>query len=110
MSKIRRFFTLSIIFLTLSSCVHEAWSMPKSWDWGLRGRPYMARGLPDGDDDYTKGFRDGCKSSFGIAAQGMLRNIKPEFDGWLLTQNRVYAAGFFDGEEHCLYLLDNVVA
>ena len=36
----------------LNSClISEALTMPKSWDWGFKARPYMARGLPDGDGD-----------------------------------------------------------
>ena len=62
MSKIIRIITITSALTTLNSCVKEMWSMPGSWEWGLRPRPYMARGLPDGDDAYSIGFRDGCKS------------------------------------------------
>ena len=100
---------LIIIFnlLLLNSClISEALTMPKSWGWGFKARPYMARGLPDGDDDYSLGFRDGCKSLLGVVAQGLLRNTKPQYDGWKLTSNSLYAAGFYDGEEHCAYIYD----
>ena len=63
---------LIIIFnlLLLNSClISEALTMPKSWGWGFKARPYMARGLPDGDDDYL-GFRM-VKSLLGVVAQGL---------------------------------------
>ena len=105
MNKIKCLTIISAISL-LSSCVTEAWTMPKSWNWGNLPRPYMARGLPDDDSDYSKGFRDGCKSVLSMVAEGMVRNVKDEYDGWLLTRNRVYATGFVDGEEHCTYIYD----
>lgn len=105
--KLKRIIPFLVTLLMLNSClVSEALTMPKSWNWGWKPRPYMARGLPDGDDDYSRGFQAGCKSVFGMVAQGMVRNLKPEYDGWLLTSNSFYAAGFVDGEEHCTYIYD----
>jgi hypothetical protein len=96
----------TILFFT-SSCVKEMLgTMPKSWNWGAGPRIYMAKGLPDGDDDFSRGFQDGCRSMLGVVAQGMVRNIKPRYDGWKLTSNKLYAAGFLDGEEHCTYIYD----
>ena len=106
MSSITRIIIITCCFLFLGSCVKEMWTMPKSWNWGFRPRPYMARGLPDGDDDYSMGFRDGCKSVLASVAEGAVRSIKSAYDGWLLTSNSFYASGFVDGEEHCTYIYD----
>jgi hypothetical protein len=95
-----------IISLSMTSCIEGALTMPKSWNWGWKPRPYMARGLPDGDDDYSKGFQAGCKSVLGMVAQGGVRMIRAEYDGWMLTSNSLYAKGFLDGEEHCTYIYD----
>ena len=92
--------------LVLNSCVEGAASLPDSWDWGIRGRPFMMRGVPDGNDDYSMGFRDGCKSALSMVAQGLVRSISPEYNGWKLTSNNLYASGFVDGEEHCTYVYD----
>ena len=89
-----------------TSCIEGAFSMPKSWNWGWKARPFMARGLPDGDDDYSRGFRDGCQSVLGVVSQGLVRNIPHRYDGWKLTSNKFYSTGFLDGEEHCTYLYD----
>ncbi len=98
--------TLLALFL-LTGCIGGgALTMPKSWNWGWKPRPYMAKGLPDGDDDYTKGFADGCASVLSYVSQGGPRLITPRYDGWKLTQNDFYAAGFVDGEEHCTYIYD----
>jgi len=95
-----------LLALFLSSCVTEVFSMPKSWDWGSKPRYFMMRGLPDRDDDYTKGFSDGCQSSFAMVAHGAVRSLDTKYDGWKMTTNRLYAAGFVDGEEHCTYVYD----
>jgi hypothetical protein len=101
-----RLIIIFISFLFLSNCASEAFSMPDNWNWGFRPRPYLMRGVPDGNDDYSLGFRDGCKSVLNTVAEGMVRNIKPVYDGWLLTSNNLYASGFVDGEEHCTYFYD----
>ena len=106
MNGFTRIIIMTCCFLFLGSCVKEMWSMPKSWNWGFRPRPYMARGLPDGDDDYSYGFRDGCKSVLSSVGEGGVRSIKSVYDGWLLTSNSFYASGFVDGEEHCTYIYD----
>ncbi|MBL6784674.1 MAG: hypothetical protein ISQ32_00020 [Rickettsiales bacterium] len=99
---------LGIIILAFfcSSCVTEAFSFPKSWGWGSKPRYFMMRGMPERDDDYTRGFRDGCQSSFAMVAQGAVRSLETKYDGWKMTTNRLYAAGFVDGEEHCTYVYD----
>lgn len=81
--------------------------MPDSWGWKWwQPRPYLARGLPDCDDEYCLGFRDGCMSMLAIAGPGAMRGKELKYDGWKLTSNAYYAAGFIDGEEHCTYLYD----
>ena len=95
-----------LLALFLSSCVTEVFSMPKSWNWGSKPRYFMMRGLPDSDDDYTKGFSDGCQSAFAMVAQGAVRSLDTKYDGWKMTTNRLYSAGFVDGEEHCTYVYD----
>ena len=98
---------LSLLLLSQSAClISEALTLPKSWNWGFKPRPYMMRGVPDGNDDYSLGFRDGCKSALGIIGQGGVRSVSNEYNGWKLTSNRLYAAGFLDGEEHCTYFYD----
>ena len=99
--------TILILIISLNtSCVTDMLGVPKSWNFGGGGRLWLARGLPRGDDDYSRGFRDGCKSHLNAIGQGFLKNLKPEYDGWKLTTNALYSAGFKDGEEHCTYLLD----
>ncbi|MBT4921480.1 MAG: hypothetical protein HON23_00510 [Rickettsiales bacterium] len=100
--------SIILILLTTfcSSCVTEAFSYPKAWNWGSKPRYFMMRGMPDQDDDYTKGYADGCQSNFTMVAQGAVRSLSPQYDGWKLTTNRLYAAGFVDGEEHCTYAYD----
>ena len=103
-----RIIVIALSLLGLSSClVQESIAMPKSWDWPWwKARPYMARGLPDGDTDYHRGFRDGCKGLWGVVAQGPLRNLTPQYDGWKMTSSSLYASGMYDGEEHCAYIYD----
>ena len=103
----RSIIIISSLFSLNSCLVSEAFTMPESWNWQWwKARPYMARGLPDGDTDYHRGFRDGCKGSLGMVAQGPLRNTQGAYDGWKLTSSDLYATGFYDGEEHCAYIFD----
>lgn len=103
----RTTFILSLLLLLPSCFVKGTYSVPESWDWGWKPRPYLMRGVPDGDDSYTEGFRDGCSTALSVVAQGLLRSTNaPRYDGWRLTSDAFYSAGFVDGDEHCTYLYD----
>lgn len=105
---IAKIITIFYCLFSLNAClVSESLSMPDSWNWPwYKPRPYMARGLPDGDTDYHRGFRDGCKGLLGVVAQGPLRGVDVPYDGWKLTSSKLYASGVYDGEEHCAYIYD----
>ena len=109
MSCIIRIIIIIFSLFSLNSCflVSESLTMPDSWNWPWwKARTYMARGLPDGDTDYHRGFRDGCQTYLGMVSQGPLRNSFGKYDGWKLTSSSMYASGVYDGEEHCAYIYD----
>ncbi len=63
--------------------------------------------LPDGDDPYSTGFRDGCDSSFGIAAAGPVRTSSDfSYDANRGIEDKKYYDGYRMGSNYCLYFLD----
>ena len=96
-----------IILLTLfliSSCYE---SMPKSWNWGAKSRPLTGvRNFPPADTDYGRGFKDGCEGIWRVVTKGATSTLKPKFNPTLMTKNPDYAAGWYDGMEQCVYIVD----
>ena len=69
------------------------------------GRLFM-RGLPQGDDSYSQGIRDGCETFLGIVGSGTLRLLPSKIDGFRLTEDPAYARGYVDGQTYCTHYLD----
>ena len=95
-----------ILFLLIfiSSCYE---SMPKSWNWGLKARPLTGvRGFPEADTDYGKGFKAGCESGFETSTKGLKDLSKPRLNPVLMAKNTAYGAGWWDGFEQCVYIVD----
>lgn len=68
--------------------------------------PLLLHNLPQGDDSYSQGYRDGCETFVGIVGTGVLRMLPSTIDGWRLTSDSVYARGFSDASSHCTFYLD----
>ncbi|MBL0319493.1 MAG: hypothetical protein IPP74_09450 [Alphaproteobacteria bacterium] len=64
------------------------------------------RGLPQGDDSYSQGLRDGCETFLGIVGSGTLRLLPSKIDGFRLTEDPAYARGYVDGQTYCTHYLD----
>lgn len=63
-------------------------------------KPMLMRGLPQGDDAFSKGFRDGCYNFMGQNGYGLLRiyDIPPAPE---YVNNKLYKLGYIRGDRHC---------
>ena len=68
--------------------------------------PMGMSGLPDGDDSYSQGFRDGCNVSLGIVGSGMLRAHGFAYDVNRGIEDRKYYRGYRLGNNYCMYYVD----
>ena len=104
------YITMSIVLLaSLSACNGKLGAVKESV--GKKGGIFkpsalFLRNLPQGDDPYSTGFRDGCETFMGIVGTGTLRLLPVKIDGYKLTGNKYYARGFSDGSTHCTFYFD----
>jgi hypothetical protein len=94
----KRALLVVMMSLSLSACMNM---------WGERSRygflaptPTWMRGLPQGSDSFSTGFRDGCYNMLGQSGYGMMRvyDAPPEP---LATYDRLYANGYMHGDRYC---------
>ena len=85
----------------LGCCVLAGCSMPS-----MNIKPPFLR-LPEGDDPYSVGFRDGCDSSLGMAGAGPVGSTNNfSFDPNRGIEDKKYYDGYRMGANYCLYFLD----
>jgi hypothetical protein len=100
---IKKTILTALLFLTFS-CE----TMPKSWNWGIKPRPFSGiRNFPPSDSEYGQGFKDGCGSGFDVAAKGLLADFNErKYDYKRTIKSPDYDKGWFDGLEQCTYIID----
>lgn len=71
--------------------------------------PFAIGQIPQGDDDYSQGFRDGCNTAYGIMGTGMLSSSYDSnyYDYEKSITNNDYYKGRTIGFNYCTYYLDN---
>jgi hypothetical protein len=63
--------------------------------------------LPEGDDSYNVGFRDGCDSALGIVAAGPVASTHEfSMDVNRGIQDKQYSDGYRMGTNYCTYFSD----
>jgi len=71
-------------------------------------KPLLMGELPQGDDDYSQGFRDGCNTAISILGTGfqstMFEDIYYDFDKILESSD--YFKGKTIGFDYCTYFID----
>jgi hypothetical protein len=98
---------LLILLLSTSSCRLFYEPMPESWDWGMKPRPLRGvKTLPPTDTMYGKGFKDGCSTGWETVARGLLGDLQAKYDFQRSQKSPDYETGWWDGMEHCTYLID----
>ena len=97
-----RFIMLLIVFVSVSGCVtfnpdgKLSWSTPQG----------LLVTTPDGDDDFSIGFRHGCNTALGIMGSGFLRLHGFEYDINRGIENQEYYRGYRHGTDACVYHVD----
>lgn len=108
-----RFFSMMLVVLCcglVSGCYSSSWAWLKQPTDVKKGsvyspsRPFLK--LPQGDDPYSQGMRAGCETHMSIVGAGILRTMKPQMDGYKLSEDPMYLRGFADGSAYCAYYLD----
>ncbi len=65
-------------------------------------KPLFLRNLPQTDDNYSQGFRDGCYNFIGQTGFGFQRMYdRPPRATDELFMDRLYQRGYTDGDRYC---------
>lgn len=105
---------MAILLGNLSGCISKNFTGVKGksaiQDRGdylpFNPRRTVIKGLPDGEDSYSQGFRDGCQTHMGIVGSGTLRLLPERIFPERLINDPVYLRGFNDGADYCWARLD----
>jgi hypothetical protein len=76
--------------------------MPKSIGY----KRLFLRGIPDGEDVFSHGWRQGCDQSLRIVGQGRMRLLTVGFDVARYEQDPLYRQGYNMGSSYCSLYLD----
>ncbi len=68
-------------------------------------KPFFMAGLPQGDDSYSIGMRDGCNTAVGTIGSSMLRNHELSLDVNRGIEDRQYYLGYNTGWNFCTFHL-----
>jgi len=71
--------------------------------------PMFMRNIPDGNDSYSKGFRDGCNTYLGIIGVGPVQLHGYEIDNTQVLEDATYNKGISDGRQYCTHFLDPAI-
>jgi hypothetical protein len=94
--------------LVLSGCDPRTSWLPFSDSPYSYSTKFM-RGLPDGNDSYSTGFRDGCNTYQAIIGTGPLQMKAYQWDNLRELEDAAYAKGISDGRAYCTHYLDPAV-
>lgn len=101
-----RFFALCLIFIC-ASCKTDL----KEY-YGRHGTftpaPMYFEGMPEGDDEYSQGFRDGCNTAFRTVGTGLLSVMYDDtyYDFDKILDSDDYYKGMSLGMSYCTNHLD----
>lgn len=105
--KILNISVLAFLALFLVSCGNDL----KEY-YGRHGAltptPFFMGKLPDGDDNYSQGFRDGCNTALSTVGTGMLSATYDDnyYDYEKSLNNNDYYKGRTIGFNYCTYYQD----
>lgn len=96
-----KYISLLLIFLT------TACSLP---DYSALGHKRMfLYGVPEGNDSFSQGWRDGCDTSLATVGTGSLRLVEEKINRNTvrrMTTDELYDKGFNVGSGYCTNFLD----
>lgn len=108
MNSFLKFFIAIICLVSTASC----WKNDLTEYFGRHGMmtpaPYRLEGIPQGDDSYSQGFRDGCNTAMSVIGSGMLNSMYEDsyIDANRVVEDENYNQGKTLGFNYCTYHLD----
>lgn len=88
--------------LLLSACADTYQNFGRHSMW--TPKPLMlTRGIPQGNDSYSIGFRDGCNTMLGVVGSAMLRMHGSDYDVNRGIEDKDYYLGVRMGQAYCTY-------
>ncbi len=90
--------------LWLAGCTDTYQNYGKHGFWTAKP---MFLSMPEGDDSYSIGFRDGCNTMIGAIGSGFLRGHEVAYDPNRGLQDAEYYRGYAFGRSHCTYFQDS---
>lgn len=95
---------IALIFLLLSTA---SCALPDHSSLGYK-RLFLY-GVPEGNDSFSQGWRDGCDTSLATVGTGTLRLVKEKITPDTtrrMTHDELYDKGFTTGSGYCTNFLD----
>ncbi len=106
-NKFTSILTLIFAMILLSSCINNDLKEYYGKESALTMRPAYLGEMPQGDDSYSKGVRDGCNTSIAVVGTGPMAeqydDIYYDFDK---TNDQDYYRGRTLGFNYCTYYQD----
>ena len=68
--------------------------------------PELLRDIPDGQDSFSIGWRDGCNTYLGFTGSGLLQMRSFTYDINRSLKDKQYTSGFREGANLCMYYTD----
>ena len=68
--------------------------------------PQLLRNIPDGQDSFSVGWRDGCNTYLGFSGSGFVQMRGFTYDINRSLKDKQYTSGFREGANLCMYYTD----
>ncbi len=101
----RKTFVIVLVLFVASCSGLDGANLPK---W-LGYKRMFLYGVPEGNDSFSKGWRDGCDTSLATAGIGSLKLIKEKINAensYQMLEDPRYDRGFTIGSGYCVNFLD----
>jgi hypothetical protein len=97
--------TLLMLLLTGCQAIQR-----NSFAGGITPDPFLMRGMPQGGDSFSQGFRDGCYQFIGNSGYGahrLLPDASPAVD---MVNDPLYQTGYNHGDRYCsVYVMKGTI-
>ncbi len=92
------------VLLAVTSC---AGAGSDSFTSSIVSKPLFMSNLPEGDDEYSVGFRHGCQTQVASIGSGFNRLNTFNYDALRGIESPDYYKGFRTGIIYCTYYVDD---
>lgn len=102
----KRSFLMGITAMTLMLCGCMDQLIDSNGFGSYSPTPVLMRNVPQGNDSFSVGWRDGCNTYLGFTGSGLIETRSFTFDINRSLSDKQYAAGFREGASMCMYFTD----